>query len=344
MNRKNTPYVLFAAASLVLVSAIYVPAFDAPPVLDTVSYIGPEASPIAVWPPDWLKADSRWLSLLSFSLNRMFFGGAIWGHHLVNLLIHWACGLLLFILSRTVLAHLLKGESQATTVAFFGSLMWLVHPLNSQAVIYSVQRMESLMALFLFASLLGLAVAAMNNSRGWLVASVVFCFLSAASKQVAVAGPPLLYLFDVCFWNALSASPAVVASQHGASAVPPNSVVAPGQKLHGQLQRLLEPFQRRAAYYVALAFVPLMFWGQLSDFASYLIFDNYSTVSPISGAEESPAIQTKIADPEVGTTLNFNTESHWPRPLVLRYLETLQRLPRWRYPAIPQHLPRSVWQ
>src|SRR4029079_3723899 len=75
-----------------------------------------------------------------------------WWYHATNITIHAAAALVLFgIVRRTLLTPPLRDrvEPSSTTLAFLVALLWALHPLQTQAVTYLVQRVESLMGLFL---------------------------------------------------------------------------------------------------------------------------------------------------------------------------------------------------
>ena len=101
----------------------------------------------------------RPISTLSFSINEYLAGLSPYWFKLVNLLIHLLCGLLLYILTRLVLsAHAWKtgvdlADRQKTIIALAVTALWLLHPVNLTSVLYVVQRMTSLSALFTIAGL-----------------------------------------------------------------------------------------------------------------------------------------------------------------------------------------------
>jgi len=96
----------------------------------------------------------RPVSMLSFALNRYFFGVAPYSYKVVNLAIHLLTGLGLFLLSRLLVRHCRQFRSPGlseTAVIWLPVVvtgLWLVHPLNLTSVLYIVQRMASLSALF----------------------------------------------------------------------------------------------------------------------------------------------------------------------------------------------------
>lgn len=100
---------------------------------------------------------SRPLANISLALNYFFSQEETRGYHAVNMLIHLLTGISLFYFLKTTLSlPLLSSEKQdnPTGLAFSAALLWLVNPLQTQAVSYIVQRMSSMAALFFVLSLL----------------------------------------------------------------------------------------------------------------------------------------------------------------------------------------------
>jgi tetratricopeptide (TPR) repeat protein/preprotein translocase subunit SecG len=89
---------------------------------------------------------SRGIAFASFALNYKMGGLEVTGFHLVNLLIH----ILTAIVVLLILQHLYGIGSWQS---FFGSALFLCHPIQTQAVTYIVQRMTSLAAFFFFLSI-----------------------------------------------------------------------------------------------------------------------------------------------------------------------------------------------
>jgi protein O-mannosyl-transferase len=88
----------------------------------------------------------RPLFWLSLALDRRLFDLNVFGFHLTNLLLHWANGLLTFILLRRL------GISQL--VAAVTALIWLALPINSEAVAWISGRAYCLVTFFVLLSLL----------------------------------------------------------------------------------------------------------------------------------------------------------------------------------------------
>lgn len=88
----------------------------------------------------------RGLAQLTFALNYRFGGLEVAGYHLVNISIHIVSSCLVLLILKRVFRSALWWQ-------LLGALLFLVHPLQTQAVTYLVQRMTSLSGLFFFLSL-----------------------------------------------------------------------------------------------------------------------------------------------------------------------------------------------
>jgi len=151
------------------------------------------------------KEISRRIGLMSFALNYSFGGLNTFGYHLVNVTVHILNGLILFLLSYTILTLPLdegKGRGNALKISFMGSLLWLVHPIQTQAVAYIVQRLTSLSALFFMLSLLCYIKGRVHHTSRrlfLLMLSLLFGLLALGTKQNAATLPLFIILSEFFF-------------------------------------------------------------------------------------------------------------------------------------------------
>lgn len=110
------------------------------------------------------------------------------GYHLFNLAEHLLAGLALYAIARAVTGR----AGLAGAVA----LLWTVHPLQTEAVTYVVQRAESLMGLCYLATAYFYIRYAETPRPGWAAAAVAACLAGMATKEVMVSAPLLLWMFD----------------------------------------------------------------------------------------------------------------------------------------------------
>jgi hypothetical protein len=141
----------------------------------------------------------RPLSMASFALNLHYFGPGPFSFKLVNLLIHLANGLLVFTFFRQ-LWPAFAPERKPCFPALCAAAAWLLHPLNLTPVLFVVQRMTSLAALFTLAALcLYVAGRRMQGRSGWLpvaIALLVCWPLGLLSKESAAVLPLFLLLCE----------------------------------------------------------------------------------------------------------------------------------------------------
>lgn len=159
----------------------------------------------------------RGFAYFTFALNYRFGGLDVFGYHLANFTIHLAASWVVWLLAKRVFATGGQQEGQPGLVA--GSvllpaavaLMFLVHPIQTQAVNYIVQRMTSLAA---FLSLLALfafcraresrsagAPLASPSHAGWYGMAAVSMALACMTKQNAILIPIEIFLFDWLILN-----------------------------------------------------------------------------------------------------------------------------------------------
>lgn len=163
-----------------------------------------------LWPPakafdapPGSPAAGRPLTALSFNLNAAVSGLNPAAFRFVNVTIHGANALLLFMLLRRLLARLPRWRIDAPVVAWMTATLWAVHPLNTSSVTYISQRAESLMTLFFLASLLALAcLGERGRSRGWSVVALGAAWCAVLAKDVGAMLPLLVVPFERAFFSA----------------------------------------------------------------------------------------------------------------------------------------------
>ncbi len=144
----------------------------------------------------------RGIGTVTFALNYSLHGFSLPGYHLVNIAIHLATVVTVYLI--------LKRLSPISRLfPLLGSLIFLLHPLQTQAVTYIVQRYASLAGLFLFLSLYSFIRARESISSGssffaprhiTFYLLMVCCGAAAVlTKQNTVVLPLLILLYDRYF-------------------------------------------------------------------------------------------------------------------------------------------------
>ena len=133
---------------------LYLPAAGGPQLLDDRHVIGPlleagaQAEP---WQAHLLSPTGplgRPLSMASFVLNAKLNGDDLRAWKYTNLAIHIAIGLVLYLLFLDLGRVTGAPRSSAKIAALSGAALWMLHPLHVSTVMYTVQRMTQLAALF----------------------------------------------------------------------------------------------------------------------------------------------------------------------------------------------------
>lgn len=197
-----------------LVVLVYVPGLQGPALLDDVPNIGPIIQ--------WAQGESaenpllaerksgplgRPLSLISFMANATTTGNALWPMKLTNVLLHVLTGLALFGFLRAVLRRDDKLKEHAHAAAWVSAALWMLLPQHIVTVLYTVQRMSVLAALFSVLALWSYACARerMEKSEAGVVwrlfAMLMFSALAVLSKESALVLPLLLVVVEWGFYS-----------------------------------------------------------------------------------------------------------------------------------------------
>ena len=130
----------------------------------------------------------RPLVTLSFFLDLQIWGLRPLGFHLTNVLAHVAVTLAVLALAR----RLMTDELAATT----GALVFALHPLHTESVSFVSGRTDVLAAAFFLLALLTYDRGRDEGRWGWLSWSLVAYLLALLAKEVALALPPVLLVWD----------------------------------------------------------------------------------------------------------------------------------------------------
>lgn len=153
----------------------------------------------------------RPFAMLTFALNYYGQGFDPFAFKLTNLLIHALCGILIYVLAHELLkTNSFAGRVTAQTskrAATVVAAFWLLHPIQLLAVLYVVQRMTSLAALFLLAAFYLHIWGRSNHGSRALVALaaswLVLWPLSILSKETGVIFPVFVLAWELLIrWHA----------------------------------------------------------------------------------------------------------------------------------------------
>ena len=151
---------------------------------------------------------TRWLVFLTFQANAKVHDYNVFGYHVVNITIHIFCSFLFYSLVRLLWRPMrrkypqaLKKFSPRLTPLFCG-ILFAIHPLQSQAVIYISQRLALSATLFLLLALTSVArgfLIGHSKFLGWFGAAVAV-FLGFFCKETIVIAPLIITAFLLIFY------------------------------------------------------------------------------------------------------------------------------------------------
>ena len=142
--------------------------------------------------------DGRPLLNLSLAITYALSGLAPMGFRLGNLAIHLANSLLFFDVARRVFAAGGSRWPAGWQLGIAGSLaiVWSLHPLHTNVITYTIQRAESLAALWILAAIDAAIVALVQGSLPAAAISILAALLGALSKETSAAILPVVAAFD----------------------------------------------------------------------------------------------------------------------------------------------------
>ena len=151
---------------------------------------------------------------VTLAINYYFGKLNVFGYHLVNLLLHISNGIMLyFILFQTANLPSMKEKygQRAYRIALYAALIFIVHPIQTQAVTYIISRSSVLattfylLSLFLFINAFRPRPATRNskfkiqNSKFYLIGAFLASCLGMATKQIVITLPLMLLIYDFFF-------------------------------------------------------------------------------------------------------------------------------------------------
>ncbi len=164
---------------------------------------------------------------ITFALNYYFGKLDVFGYHLVNLLLHIANGTLIYFIllwtvnplwnnyfssafSRETSGHLTERQQAATfdtiRVPLYASLIFIAHPIQTQAVTYIVSRSSVLATFFYLLTILLFIGAFRQKSRGLvprslicMAGAIIASCLGMGTKAIAVTLPLMVLMYDFHF-------------------------------------------------------------------------------------------------------------------------------------------------
>ena len=200
----TNPWVWISAASLatalIAAFAVYWPAIHGPFLFDDIRL--PYALPNAAYLPlkAWLN-QTRPLLMFTFWLNYQQFAQDTFGYHAVNVLLHFSNAIFVFLIAGRVLSWVGGEEWRNRVLSLFAAGLFLLHPMQTEAVSYIASRSETLSVFFVLAALavyFGRKTAAVSIPR---ILALLALFACAALSKEHTAVLPALFILTDYYWN-----------------------------------------------------------------------------------------------------------------------------------------------
>jgi tetratricopeptide (TPR) repeat protein len=160
--------------------------------------------------------DNRLIGHLTFALNYEMHELNVTGYHIFNLLIHLLNALLVYGLivltfktpyaSVYLQKDVLRTSDPYRWIPLFAALLFVSHPIQTQAVTYVVQRFASLSTLFYLVSLVTYIKARGSDSSrktryAFFTASIISAVLAMRTKEIAFTLPVMVLLYEFMFFR-----------------------------------------------------------------------------------------------------------------------------------------------
>lgn len=133
----------------------------------------------------------RPFAITTYAVDYYFWGANAFGYHLSNLVIHILNGVLLFFLIIKI--------SRRKIIALFTSLIFLVHPVQTEAVDWISGRDDMLFLFFCLSSLIFYINSLREAKLRYWLCSIALYILGLLSKEAAVVLPAVMFLYEMQF-------------------------------------------------------------------------------------------------------------------------------------------------
>lgn len=151
----------------------------------------------------WDAFNTRFLLGLSFAVNYAIGRTDPFGFHLFNVILHIFSSFFLYGFIRLIFeTPVMKGKiisRNERLVAFFAALIFLTHPVQTQAVTYIWQRSASMATFFYIATLFFYAKSRQSKGLIWSLGSLLACVAAMFTKEITITLPFTIALYEFVF-------------------------------------------------------------------------------------------------------------------------------------------------
>lgn len=179
--------IVFIAIIVISILISYSNAFNAQLVVDDERVINENSSFSQILNPKALHIGRRIIPSLTFAINARLLP-SLASYHAVNIFIHIASSVIVLFILSLILSHIYPNKEDLTNKAkLLGSLIFALHPLQTQATTYISQRYTLIAAFFVLLSVyLFLRVSTNKGPKYIYLLSILCAILAIYSKQNTV--------------------------------------------------------------------------------------------------------------------------------------------------------------
>ncbi len=200
--RTGTPawlYAAAAAAGLLLVFWAYAPALHGPFMFDDT--VLPFALPGFAQPLYYWIKGVRPVLMFTYWVNARLSGDDPFSYHVVNVIIHFITSGLVFLMVRRLVDWAQLAPARRNLLAAFAAAVFLLHPVQTEAVAYLAGRSEGLSVMLAFAAFTVFLYREKTAATWPVVAAVLLLFGAALLAKEHTAVLPALFLLTDYWWN-----------------------------------------------------------------------------------------------------------------------------------------------
>src|SRR5439155_3879689 len=214
-NSESLSMIFICSALFASTLTAYWNSFNAPFVFDDLATIQRNAQ-VRFGEFGWNLISPRAVLYKTFTFNYLLAGQEVWSYHLVNFILHFLNGLLIFSIGRRIFRGLgpspvatalglsrrplPEGEGVARMYAALAAAFFLLHPVQTESVTYISSRSELLSTFFYLIGFLTFVLWPKDRAGFYCSLAVgTAYFFGLGSKEPVVTLPAAIFLYDYLF-------------------------------------------------------------------------------------------------------------------------------------------------
>ncbi len=203
-NSESLSIIFICSALFASTLTAYWNSFNAPFVFDDLATIQRNTQ-VRFGEFGWNLISPRSVLYKTFTFNYLLTGQEVWSYHLINFILHFLNGLLIFVIATRVFRSLSRrplpeGEGISRIYAALAAAFFLVHPVQTESVTYISSRSELLSTFFYLIGFLTFVLWPKDRVGFYCSSAVgIAYFFGLGSKEPVVTLPAAIFLYDYLF-------------------------------------------------------------------------------------------------------------------------------------------------